>query len=349
MNYEGNSYGTLLGAVYANMFPDKVRAMELVGNDEPDGYTNGGADTATFDNSLRQIVDRGTADTLDAFLDRCGRVSTKLCAFSAGSGPATKAKYDSLLRKLRAHPVTAGDVSYTYDLMVTMTVVSLYDVRLGFLGYRWGWLADLLQAVWEGSPDPSRYPSFPKTPGGQRSTQLLAVLCAEAPNPRDPARYYVLSDLAEKRSGVVGPYWVWRDEECAAWPAVAVDRYKGPWNKHTANPILVINTTHDPATPHSEAVDMVKELADARLLTIEGYGHVEGCPGEHLRRPLCGRLFHRQDAAAGGGGMPTGRGAIHRARTGRAIGRIPISPRDSRRRGGRGLRPGVYGDGAFIC
>jgi hypothetical protein len=53
----------------------------------------------------------------------------------------------------------------------------------------------------------------------------------------------------------------------------AVDTYQGPWNRPTANPILVIGNTADPSTPYANAVDMARELRDARLLTVKGYGH----------------------------------------------------------------------------
>ena len=49
--------------------------------------------------------------------------------------------------------------------------------------------------------------------------------------------------------------------------------YAGPWNRRTANPVLVIGNTSDPATPLRGAVAMAHALARARLLTMEGYGH----------------------------------------------------------------------------
>ncbi len=36
---------------------------------------------------------------------------------------------------------------------------------------------------------------------------------------------------------------------------------------------MVVSTTHDPATPYQDAVDMTRQLADARLLMVTGYGH----------------------------------------------------------------------------
>jgi hypothetical protein len=41
----------------------------------------------------------------------------------------------------------------------------------------------------------------------------------------------------------------------------------------TAHPVLVVGTKYDPATPYADAKAMAGELADARLLTHEGYGH----------------------------------------------------------------------------
>jgi pimeloyl-ACP methyl ester carboxylesterase len=273
--YQGLSYGTFLGAVYANLFPDKVRAMVLWGNVEPVCYTNAGDDNPSLDVSLRQNVEQGTAKTLNAFFKVCGQATTEECAFSAGSAAATRAKWASLLANLRASPIIVGNVTYDYDLVVTFAVVSLYELASGFIGYDWPWLANLLEPLWEGSTDPDRYPPFTASVSGQQTVQLLAVKCAESPNPRDPDAYFALADLATERAGAVGPYWAWLDEECAAWPAIAADQYTGPWNTPTANPILLLNNTGDPATPYSEAVVMARALANARLLTIDGYGHAD--------------------------------------------------------------------------
>ena len=114
INYVGISYGTFLGATYANLFPRRVRAMDLDGAVNPSAWvspqlkTNGGL----FLNSwLRQRSDQGTAFTLGAFLDLCGRADTAHCAFSAGSPTATRAKWAALLRRLPTRP-TGGKVGY---------------------------------------------------------------------------------------------------------------------------------------------------------------------------------------------------------------------------------------------
>ncbi|MFG2760114.1 alpha/beta hydrolase [Streptomyces wuyuanensis] len=57
------------------------------------------------------------------------------------------------------------------------------------------------------------------------------------------------------------------------WPSFAANRYRGPRDKPTAHPVLVVGTTYAPSTPCTNAQAMAREPADARLLTHEGYGH----------------------------------------------------------------------------
>jgi pimeloyl-ACP methyl ester carboxylesterase len=269
LSYLGVSYGTFLGAVYANLFPDRVRAMMLVGNLNAVAWTHLDREDPPLNNYLRQQADRGSADTLDAFLALCGQVSTTECAFSAGSAEATQDKWRALLQRVRSNPVAVGDEQWDYDKLVTATVESLYGVPA------WPGLACQLQQAWQGGV--AACPATPAAPHPpQVQSQTIAVRCAETPNPRDPAAYLALARLAHDRSGAVGPYWVWEDEICAAWPAVAADQYTGPWDRPTASPILLVNNIVDPAAPYQNAVFMAHELANARLLTLNGYGHTTG-------------------------------------------------------------------------
>jgi pimeloyl-ACP methyl ester carboxylesterase len=66
---------------------------------------------------------------------------------------------------------------------------------------------------------------------------------------------------------------LWNDEPCASWLATAADKYEGPWNHPTPVTVLVIGNTNDPSTPYQNSVAMAQELAQARLLTVQGYGH----------------------------------------------------------------------------
>ena len=64
-------------------------------------------------------------------------------------------------------------------------------------------------------------------------------------------------------------------------------------NRRTANPVLVIGTTHDPATPYEGAVAMARQLARARLLTVDGYGHgtTSPCTNRYVSRYLISKIL----------------------------------------------------------
>ncbi|MEV7618172.1 alpha/beta hydrolase [Streptomyces sp. NPDC089799] len=268
LNYFGVSYGTILGATYANMFPGKVRAMVLDSNIAPSAWTNGNRPDARTPTFLRMGSDRSAAATLDRFLALCGSAGTGRCAFSAGSPEATRAKYDQLMQRLREHPVD----SWTYARTVADTVSSLYIVDPG-----WTDLARRLQDLWQGKvPKPPVFPPPPPVANPNPylgDEQAMAVWCGDSPNPRNPTAYRLLAEDSARRAGDAGPYWTWAGEPCATWPAQAADGYSGPWNERTAHPVLVIGTTYDPSTSYAGSEAMAKELADARLLTHDGYGH----------------------------------------------------------------------------
>lgn len=271
-NYIGLSYGTYLGSVYANLFPDKVRAMVLDGNVNPVAWNNGGKDDASLSISLQIGLDLGTAKTLNAFLDLCGQTKSDRCAFSAGSAAATQAKFANLLEKLRKQPVVIEGKTITYAVLINTLSLDLFTVQ-EFGGPLKGWkgAAELLQKAWEApvatSSDPSTIPLIEPEIG------FLLVACAETPNPRNPEAYRQLAAVAFERAGAVGPNQSWSDQACATWPATSADRYTSPWNRPTANPILVIGNTYDPSTSYENSVAMSRELARARLLTVDGYGH----------------------------------------------------------------------------
>nr|BFE31184.1 alpha/beta hydrolase [Actinomadura rugatobispora] len=300
LTYFGISYGTILGATYANLFPGKVRAMTLDSNIDPQAWTNHANDTPRLPTLLRMGADRSAAATLDQFLSLCGSTTTAVCAFSAGGPKATRAKFDQLMRRLREHPVG----TWTYGRTVGDTVNSLYIVHPGWMN-----LAGRLQDLWHGRvPKPSAPPPAPPVPNPNPylgEEQAAAVFCGDSPNPRDPGAYHALEKASASRSGDAGRYWTWAAEPCATWPAVAANRYRGPWNKPTAHPVLVVGTTYDPATPYSGSQAMAKELANARLLTNSGYGHTalsnpSSCINEHESRyfidgtlPPAGTVCHQ--------------------------------------------------------
>jgi pimeloyl-ACP methyl ester carboxylesterase len=270
LNYYGQSYGTLLGAIYANLFPATTGRMILDGNLNPVAWSSGGSQLPA---QVREGTPQGWAASMTAFLNLCGRASTAGCAFSAGTPAATTAKWNTLLRLVAKRPVDLGNQHGTYTYADVVESVNLGRVA------QWQSDARLLQQLWTAStgthparPAAGASSPTPATSSYNGEEQGLAVLCADSPNPRDPAAY-----AAAAASGTFAPESVWFLEGCADWPAAAAqDRYTGPWNRPTASTILLLANTGDPQTTYQDSVAMSRDLARARLLTVDGYGHTTG-------------------------------------------------------------------------
>ena len=290
LNYYGASYGTLLGAIYANLFPATTGRMVLDGNINPVTWSTGGSRVPSF---VRIGTGQATEAVMTAFLRLCGQASRKACAFSAGTSAATIAKWHRLLRLARQHPITiGGPQAGTYGYADVVDEGS----NLGFVD-QWQSNATVLQQLWAAAigdqpslaaaPSPSSAsPASSTSPASSARSvssasgpayytgeeQQLAIQCADSPNPRNLTAY-----IAAAATGTFAPIAAWNLFGCADWPAAAAqDRYTGPWNRPTASTILVVGNTGDPWTAYQGSVAVSRELARARLLTVDGYGHTTG-------------------------------------------------------------------------
>jgi len=270
LNYLGLSYGSALGATYANLFPATVGNMVLDGNVNPVTWTTG-----TQPPFMRLQSGQASAASMTAFLDLCGQATTARCAFSAGSPAATRDKWSTLVDRLRRQPVTISSPPQVYTYADAVTSVDLGTVT------DWPASAALLQQLWLASSSAASAPAGPPpvpalSPVYSGPEQHFAVLCSDTGGPRNPAAYTAEARLAYSQAGGFGLEWTWTTEACADWPdGGAPDRYTGPWDRPTASTILLLGNTGDPALPYQDSVAMSHDLARARLLTVEGYGHTE--------------------------------------------------------------------------
>jgi pimeloyl-ACP methyl ester carboxylesterase len=322
LNYYGISYGTVLGATYANLFPSHTGNMVLDGNVSPAAWADGDANVPT---ELRMGSDAASAQTMRSFLQMCGSAAVGGCAFFAGSPAATTAKYATLLRRLMSRPVTVGSQSYTYTSTVEVVGDFLYttsaEPSIGQPGWQAG--AQLLESIWDatgrtaGTAAPSSASASASSPAADASQpyngieQELGVECTDSPDPADPAAYATQALLAEQKSGAFGPMWAWRTEACSSWPGDGKDRYTGPWNRLTASPVLVVGNTGDPATPYPNSVTMAKVLARGRLLTVDQYGHTallnsDPCATSYITRYLLTGVLPRTGTVCAQQAQPFG-------------------------------------------
>lgn len=283
--YYGTSYGTFLGATYLNMFPKRIKAAVLDGAVGPREWSGNDGDGDKLSTFIRVGSDYGTVDTTREFMVQCGKVQASVCKFSAGSPEATLRKWDELLQRARANPLKMPDGYLVSDrsLLAYMSGKTYTLRRIPIADRFPGWYAvgEFLNAATTfPNAEPSAIPPNPPNatgPAAKDRTYItsygrqFSVICGESPNPTSEKAQVEQALVSFKRSGLnVWPFAA----TCSGWTARASRPYLGPWN-HPTPPVLVIGNTFDPATPYSSSKRMAEELANGRLLTVEGLGHTE--------------------------------------------------------------------------
>lgn len=267
LTFLGESTGTVIGQTYANLFPGRVRAMALDGLEDPVGYTAG---TATVLAQSVADVDR----LFTRFAALCEAAGPARCAL-AGHGPVA-ARVAALLARLRRGPLPAPSARPAGRLTYgeALTVIKLFGLADAA---RWPDLARQLDAAASG--DGSALETTAGLLAAEDTRRGLeqgqASLCADSPA-RQSARAWPrvvrrLRAVSEVGGSVMG--WL-IGAPCASWPTDSADRYTGPWNARTKTPILLVGTRLDPNTPLANARRAARRLANAVLLTHDGYGHL---------------------------------------------------------------------------
>jgi pimeloyl-ACP methyl ester carboxylesterase len=271
LTYVGLSYGSYLGQTYANLFPDRVRAMLL----------NGIVDAVEYAKSAeaRMAMFVGAADEVFAqFLSLCDSAGPQHCAL-AGDGQSAAARVGQLFAQAKRAPIPAPGAR---PPLASPQELSYGDLLLSqFQPIRaprvWPQnAADLAAALGgDGSVLESGASFFVAPAGWAGTTTSAAIQCADAPADQSLRAWPRVIGQLERISrlqGRVQGWWEWAP--CAAWPVQGQDNYRGPWKASTPNPILLINQRYDPNTSYANAVHAERYLGNAVLLTHEGYGHL---------------------------------------------------------------------------
>jgi pimeloyl-ACP methyl ester carboxylesterase len=263
LTYVGFSYGTQLGATYAQLFPDRYRALVLDGPVDVQQWIHD-----PMDYTVLEVA--GFEDALDRFLAAC-TADQSACSGFGGSDPALA--YDDLVAAADSEPIPAPGYTpdpspVSGDDIRSLTSVLLYDKGA------WGVLALALAEAARGNGTVVRaLLSAPS--GGLSGDATLAINASEAHYPRgDPEVYFdrgAASWVSFPHFWFMSGYF---ELAYGLWPVSDADAYGGPWAVPASSPTpLVVATTHDPATPYPGAQRLVADLANARLLTMDGDGH----------------------------------------------------------------------------
>lgn len=275
LRYYGKSYGSVVGETYANLFGGRVGALVLDAVDDPVNWSTGYRPReAAKPFSFRLDAFPDAQRALESFLRSCA--ADTRCAFR-GRGTDLAAEYDGLLDRLAKGPVTITDpvggkpVVVRYQDLVSRVHNGLLSTASATA------LGQFLQAV---ATAPAVTASAPPPPGATVPTAAdsmlggAATMCSDSENPRDPRVWAGFARIADRSGRGFGAYDTFKSLPCATWPVRDTGRYTGPWNRPTAAPILLIaNRQGDPETPYPGAKRAEKALANARLLTLDTYGH----------------------------------------------------------------------------
>ncbi len=255
LTFVGHSYGTLLGATYAAIYPTHVRAMVL------DGAIDPALSTTQYVTQQAQSYEA----QFEAFSTWC--TNSAACPWHP-TGDATAALL-ALIQESGTRPLATATGP--------TGPAALYNALLAGLEQEGSWpaLAEALVAAEAGDGGAVSSLSGRYASGGSSNAQEAeqAIDCLDHPVARDPASYPALAVRMGRDAPVFGPLLAWDLLGCAVWPASAT-RIPGPVSDIGAPPILVVGTTGDPVTPYSWAQSLAGELTGGVLLTWRGQSHV---------------------------------------------------------------------------
>ena len=261
LTYLGKSYGTYLGAWYAQLFPHRVRALVLDGSVDPA--------TSSLDATIAQA--QGFQGAFGSFAAWC--LSAPGCPLE-GSVADAEAKVEALIARANSAPLA----SRLDDGQVADGAMLLYGVADALYSRSsWPILKAALASAFTGDGTglvELANQLYGRNPNGTYSTlanAVTAIDCLDRPWPRSLAVWRSAASAAGKAAPMFGAALVWGSLACAYWP---VPSYPQPQIKAAgAPPILVVGTLRDPATPYRWAQAMAGDLASGVLLGWNGDGH----------------------------------------------------------------------------
>jgi pimeloyl-ACP methyl ester carboxylesterase len=267
LNMLGKSYGSFLGATYADLFPSRVGRLVLDGilpaSLDSDEITLGQA--KAFDVALRR------------FVEDC--IGAEDCPLPPDVDDGIAA-IQGLLDDLDARPLPGIDGRMLTESMATSAILYyLYFPPTDWEALRYG-----LQDAFNGDGaelmrmlDERVQRRENGTYADNSNEAFYAVSCLDRPAVGGVDHAQELAKDWAEEAPVFGPFLAWGNQPCWQWPfgpgTAEAAGDPAPITATGTEPILVVSTTYDPATPHEWGVQVAGELENAALLTLDGDGH----------------------------------------------------------------------------
>ena len=262
LNYLGYSYGTYIGARYADAYPERVGRLVLDGALDP---------TSTESEVVREQT-IGFEDSLRSYVTDC--LTREECPVT-GPIDAAMAQWGALLDAVDAEPLRGSDGRWvTSSTLLTAIITPLYAQG------SWPWLDELYATAANGDGDTALYLAdfYNDRVDGVYQTNLMeafsAINCLDYPSSGEIDLDQLRAEAAELDAiaPTIGRFQGFGGVFCANWPFTGVET-REPVSASGAEPILVVGTTGDPATPYRWAVSLAEQLESGVLVTYEGEGH----------------------------------------------------------------------------
>lgn len=261
LNYLGYSYGTLLGATYAELYPKNTGHLVL----------DGVVDPATTEFQVTETQAKGFESAMRAYLKDC-LTGTK-CPFT-GSVEGSMTKVRSILDSLDRSPIRNTDGrELGSSTMFEAIILPLYSQST------WKYLNSLFTDVEQGHAavafqlaDSYVGRNADGTFRDNSFEALIAVNCLDYKSTDTNANMRIEAAKLEAAAPTFGPEMAYGGTSCNNWPFKST-RERGPIAAKGSAPIVVVGTTNDPATPYVWAQNLAKELQHGYLVTHKGEGH----------------------------------------------------------------------------
>jgi pimeloyl-ACP methyl ester carboxylesterase len=251
LNYIGKSYGTYLGTLYAALYPKTTGRIVLDGAVDPN--------VSVENQNIAQATGFDTA----------------LNSYIASHSKYSIAKIKSFLTASRTKPlVSTSGRQLSESLAVTAIAASLYDPTNG-----WPDLTNALDEAFT-KKNPMGLFNLADSYNGRDSRGHYVTnqndiaemtSCLDFRDPRSLTQIESDAPAFAKAAPFFGPYLAFSGFACKFWKAAPIASPQ--LSKLKTNPLLVIGTTRDPATPYKWAQGLHKDLLNSILITLNGDGH----------------------------------------------------------------------------
>lgn len=262
LNYIGKSYGTYLGTLYAQFFPDKVDRVVLDGAVDPS--------ISNFRQTLTQTI--GFDHAFPSFDKDCIRGENCPLPDEKGLAVAEMQKLFAAAAKKPIPTKNKSERTLSESMIVLDTASAMYDSQTGWPKLRKAiaqaqkGYGDLFLELADDHTGRQKNGSYPNN----EFDSGAVIDCLDFNEPRSINQIREDAKVFAEKSPLFGPYLAYGGLTCKFINQNSEAKIEP---KETSNPIVVIGTTGDPATPYEWSQGLNKLLTNSVLVSLTGEGH----------------------------------------------------------------------------